>query len=426
MSVYEQKIIGGIVKGLVSPAAVDLTSADFESEDLGACLRIAKQLELTGVQIDAEIIKLRLYEANQGFFESNDFRVMAQSVQSASVVYEAVEKIKGLSLRTKLLTATANIALHDEKTGSELLAELRDLVDSSERSFTTSENSFVYLKDIAVKTRGVIDDLHAGISYAISTGFGTYDDLLLDGFSRGDSHIIVGFTGAGKSALALACAKNQAHAGEVVGIVSREMSDTENHMRLIANESNVPRYLIRKGMSDFTHRDLHKAIDESEGLPIAFDVATSNVEGLRSKVRMMVERDGLKILYVDYLQLMSSQGSGDNRANEVQAISRNLKLIAMENKIPVVSLCQFNRGAMNASLFDILGHLKESSGIEQDASTISYIQIEQTEESKKIKDAKVTILKNRNGATFESVNFDYDGAVFRFKEKIDDSHQDGY
>lgn len=416
MQVYEQKVIGGIVSGLVSPATVDLTSADFESEDLGACLRIAKQLEATGTKIDADIIKLRLYETDQGFFGPDDFTLMAQSVSSASVVYDAVEKIKGSSLRTHLLTEAATIALHDKKSGSELLTELRNLVDSCEKSYSTSENSFVYLSDISPKTRGVIDDLHANKSYAVPTGFGNLDDELLDGFSRGDAHIIVGFTGAGKSAFALNCAMNQAAKGNVVGVVSREMSDTENHIRIIAGKANIPRFDIRMGLSEGTRTRLMEAVDSLDGLKIAFDTHTSNVEALRTQARKMVERDDMKILYVDYLQLMTSTSSQSSRANEVQAISRTLKLIAMENRIPVVSLCQFNRGAMNANLFEILGYLKESSGIEQDASTISYIQIEQSETPKMVKDAKVTILKNRNGATFNAAHFRYDGPTFTFTE----------
>lgn len=424
MQVYEQKIIGGIVAGLIPPSAIDLTSADFESEDLGACLRIAKQLEAAGTGIDAEIIKLHLYETSHGFFGEDDFLVMAQAAKSASVVYEAVEKIKGASLRTRLLTETANIALHDKKSGAELLTELRDLVDKSERSYSTTENSFVYLKDIAPKTRAVISDLHENKSYAVSTGFGTLDDQLLDGFSRGDAHIIVGFTGAGKSAFALNCAINQAKAGNVVGVVSREMSDVESHMRLVAGQANIPRYDIRMGMSTGTQTRLHEAIEQLNALPIAFDTHTSNVEGLRGQVRRMVEKDGMCILYVDYLQLMTSTGNASTRANEVQAISRTLKLIAMENRIPVVPLCQFNRGAMSASIYDILGHLKESSGIEQDASTISYIQIEQADGQ--VKDAKITILKNRNGATFKEVGFRYDGPTFTFREKIDERHSDRY
>ena len=89
----------------------------------------------------------------------------------------------------------------------------------------------------------------------------------------------------------------------------------------------------------------------------------------------------------------------------------------MENNIPVVALCQFNRGGSQASIFDLMSYLKESSGIEQDASTILYVQIEKTEENKRVKDGKLTVLKNRNGATFASVELAYQGEIFQFFEK---------
>ena len=415
-TVYEKKVIGGLIKGYVPPSSISLYPTDFENEELGQCLALARDLETAGKPIDAEILTLRLYGTESGFMSVEDLRLMAQSVESSSVVYEAVDRIKAASLRTRLLAETASLALKDGNTGHELLRDLKKIVDGAER-FNTSENSFVYLADLEETQKALVADLHAGLDYSVSTGFKNYDGLLGDGFSRGDEHIIVGFTGAGKSALALNCALNQAINGTVVGIVSREMSDTENYNRLLANVLNIPRYSIRKGMSDFTRRDLDEGITKASGLRIAFDTATTKVEDLRPKVTQMVERDGMAILYVDYLQLMTSANKTGSRADEVQTISRTLKIIAMENKIPVVSLCQFNRGAMNATLFDILGHLKESSGIEQDASTISYVQVERTEKAKQMKEAKVTILKNRNGATFQSAMFDYDGPVFRFTER---------
>lgn len=420
MRTFETKVIGGIVRGLVPPSSVSLYPSDFEDKELGQCLALARDIETAGREVDPDILALRCIETDNGFFSTDDFTLMANSIQSASVVYEAIDRIKAQSLRNRLLAETAEIGLRKDASGVELLRDLRRVISDAER-FNSSENGFVYLKDIGIKTRGVIDDLHNRVAYAVPTGFGNFDDLLGDGFSKGDEHIIVGHTGSGKSALALACARNQAATERVVGIVSREMADTENHIRILASETNIPRYSIRNGMSDFTHRDLAQGIERTNELRIAFDTTTSTVEELRPRVRQMCESDGMQILYVDYLQLMSSNAiKGTNRADEVQKISRTLKEIAMENRIPVVSLCQFNRGAMNASLFEILSHLKESSGIEQDASTVSYVQIERTEEPKQIKEAKVTILKNRNGATFQSAHFDYDGAVFKFIERPSD------
>lgn len=416
MNTYETRIIGGIVAGTVRASDIDLDASDFTSEDAGAAIRAAQGLEANGVKIDAHILHATLDPDGDSFYTASDFELMARQSLSASVVWDAVEKVKGEALKTMLLTETANLALRKEQTGTMLLDSLKDLVSRADADYRTSENNFVFLSELAPKVKGVYQDLHSGVSYAVSTGFDLIDAEILDGFSRGDEHIIVGFTGSGKSALALNMARRQAMSGITVGIVSREMSDIENIMRIQSSESEIPRWTIRKGMFDSTLDKLNQGIDRLAQLPICFDTRTTDVNELRPQVRRMVESYDLKILYVDYLQLMAAKSSNTTRANEVQAISRTLKEIAMENKIPVVSLCQFNRGAMQASIFDILAHLKESSGIEQDASTILYVQLEKTEERKPIKDAKVTVLKNRNGATFHSVELEYQGDIFTFRE----------
>lgn len=420
MNPYEPKIIGGILKGYIRPSEVSLDPSDFENDELAACLVHAQAIESDGKTVDSHLLHSRL--TNDSFYTPSDLDLMATSVLSASVVYEAIDKVKSVALKSYLLSESASIALCEDKSAPELLDKLKSIVAKAEDHYRTSDNNFVFMSDIVPQLKAVYDDLHAGISYAVPTFFPLVDAEILDGFSRGDEHIIVGFTGSGKSALALAFAQRQARQGMVVGVVSREMSAVENAMRLQSSDAQIPRWHMKKDMFDSTHKQLIDHLETMSGLPIAFDTRTSNVEDLRPQVKRMVEAYDMKILYVDYLQLLSG-GDASTRANEVQSISRCLKEIAMDNKIPVVSLCQFNRGAANASIFDILTHLKESSGIEQDASTIMYIQLEKTEERKQVKDAKITILKNRNGATFHSIELQYRGETFTFNEDAFDLPQ---
>lgn len=416
---YEQKIIGGIVSGLIVPSGIDLASTDFEDADLGNCFKIARELENENRSIDANVLSSRL--TTEGFYGADDFRLMAQSCGSVSMALEAVDKVKGKALKTFLLQQTASLAISDKKTGTQILDNLRDLVLHAEQNYQTSDNNFIFLKDLIGNVKGVYADLHAGVSYAVSTGFTEIDEHILDGFSKGDLHIIVGFTGQGKSALALNCARFQAKVGICVGILSREMSSIENVMRLQSADTGIARWKMRKNLYLTDFCTLKDNLDALANLPIAFDTRTKDIESLRPQVRKMVDQYDMQILYVDYLQLLSSSKNA-TRAEEVSAVSRGLKEIAMENKIPVVALCQYNRGATNASVFDLINYLKESSGIEQDSSTIIYIQIEKTEEKKQIKDAKLTVLKNRNGATFASVDLRYHGEIFTFYEARDISN----
>lgn len=415
MDIYERKIIGGIANGLIKPSMLPVSATHFEDEELSQVIDVATALELEGVEIDPEILASRMIEQD-GFYSARDFALMGASVNSLSVIFDAVDKLKGRTLKTFLTDKVSNLVISD-RTGAEMLDVLRRVVLDAEKSFSSSENSFVFLREITEKLKAVYTDMRDGVAYAVPTGFDGIDAKLLDGYSKGDLHLIVGMTGAGKSALALNHAMNQAKTGIVVGAVSREMSDIENTIRLQCSATKTERYKIRRYMDKDVYDTLIDHLDALGEFPIAFDTQTEDIETLRPRVARMIEQHNMGILYVDYLQLMSSKAVQDTRANEVQTISRELKKLAMEFHIPVVALCQFNNGVINASLFDVMNYIRESGSIKQDASTIQYIQIEHTDQPVNIREAKDTVLKNRNGETFVPVNLMYHGPIFQFYEQ---------
>lgn len=417
MSLYETKIIGGVTAGIVLPSALGLEAADFSDEDLGHVFRVAAAIERDGAKCDPDLVASRLAEIGDiAFYSASDFRQMAAAAQSASVVHRAAEKVKAVALKSYILQRSSEIGLDKAKSGAALLDELKRLVAYCESEFSTSENAFVMLDEIAPKVEAVYDDLHRGVSYAVPTGFAGIDRMLGDGFSKGDLHVIVGMTGHGKSALALNYALHQARAGRLVGIVSREMSDIENVIRLQAADAGIPRWHIRSEMFDNTRELLRGHLASFRSLPLAFDTRSDDIETIRVETLKMVETKGMEVLYVDYLQLLTSKNVKDTRALEVQTISRELKKLAMETGIPVVALCQFNNGVTNATMYDAANYIRESGSIKQDASTIQYIQVEHTDQPVDEKDAKLTILKNRNGETFRPIGLRFRGAEFRFSE----------
>jgi replicative DNA helicase len=416
MSIYEQKLIGGVASGMVKPSDLDLDFTDFSDKDLGAVFGLAKKLESDRIEIDIDVLNISIIEKTSLYYSDEDFRLMAKSAQSRSVVFDALQKVKGAALKSFLLTRSAEIALKENRTGTDLLDDLKNIVAEAEKNYSTSENSFQSIADLKGKVKALLTDLHKGISYAVPTYFPQIDDKLLDGFSKGDLHLIVGMTGAGKSSLALNYALNQAKHGHKVAIVSREMSEEENILRFLAAESGIGRFKMRKGMDKATYETLLDYLDRLIDKTLTIDTRTEDIETLSMEAMRMVESNNLEILYVDYLQLMSSKRTNDTRANEVQAISRELKKLAMSLNIPVVALVQFNNGVINASLFDVMNYIRESGSIKQDASTIQYVQVEQTEEVKEKKDAKMTVLKNRNGETFNPVQLIFKGAEFKFYE----------
>jgi replicative DNA helicase len=414
-TIYEKKVIGGILSGAVKASSVELHADDMP--EFGNVLTICREIENEGRSVTVDLLTSRLIERHpDDFYTATDFQNFALTAPSASSVFEAVDKVKGVALKTYLDEKLATLLQDDTRTGTQMLDVLKGLITVADKNYKSTENNFLLMKDIVPKLEAVLTDFYNGVSYAISTGFPLLDSMLLDGFSKGDLHVIVGMTGHGKSALALNFAKNQALQNLFVGVVSREMSDVENVMRIQSSHQQIPRWQMKKGIYDKTYEDLRAGFDELRNMPIAFDVRTTDIEGLNVQVKRMVEQYDMKILYVDYLQLIVSNTRRGSRAEDVAAVSRGLKMIAMENSIPVVALSQFNRGALQADVTDLLSHLKESSGIEQDASTVSYIQIDNSDPQAKIKRAKIQVLKNRNGVTFKPVLLDYVGETFTFTE----------
>lgn len=423
MNVYEQRVIGGMIAGLVAAESIALSPSDFA--DLGDVYEKAREIALAG-KLDAELLASR--QGGDSFHGVRDFQLWAASANSASVVFDAVEQVKSASLKAFLLSEAASLALRSDAAAPELLESLRRIVEHADSEYRTVADDFVMIADLVPQVKTVLDDLHAGTNYSLSTGFSEFDRQILDGFSKGDLHVIAGSTGSGKTALALNIALNQAKSNNLVGLVSREMSSTENIIRLLCSDTATERWKVRRAMFDDTYATLLGTLrDKFRPLPFAINTATTSVQMLRPQVKRWVEQKGLTALYVDYLQLLASDARHNSRADEISTVSRTLKLIAMENNIPVVALCQFNRGANNADDFDLLGYLKESSGIEQDASTVTHIKIERSESPRKA--ASLRVLKNRNGATMHTVELDYDGPTFTFRERtggIYATHHDRY
>ena len=416
---YEEHIIGGILAGTVNIDDVQLDSWDLL--EMGDFLSLMRRMRNAGTPIDPESVYLESIGIDAlSFYGIADLQRWAGLPTSSASVMEACRRLRGESLKVNLKDSLEELlARGEEMSGPGMLQRLQTMVYESTEGFSDIRRGFISLAEIAPKARKVYEDLHKNISYAVPTGFTALDNSLLDGYSKGDLHLIAGMTAAGKSALAWCQAKRQAMMGYGVGVVSREMSDIENLMRLQASTSGLPRHFIRKGMPSTDLQRLLNDLEETSKLPIWINTETGTVQDLRLQVKGMVDEFGLAILYIDTMQLMKTMQKQQRRDLEVGDISRSLKEIAMDNNIPVVGLSQFNRGAMNASIYDLLGYLKESSSLEQDATTITHIQLEKQEEgvfSGKTRPAKATVLKNRNGAPFIGHPLNYRGEIFEFTE----------
>jgi replicative DNA helicase len=241
----------------------------------------------------------------------------------------------------------------------------------------------------------------------IPSGF-TKIDRTTGGWQPTDLIIIAGRPSMGKTALVLELAKRAAISNCPVGIFSLEMSTTQLCIRLLSSESNYSHVQINNAETN-----LDKLVDAANNLvplPIYLDDTPAiGIPELRSKVKKLILKHGIKIIFVDYIQLMT--GKGDNREGEVSSISRGLKAIAKEFNIPVIAVSQLNRAVEKTKdKMPGLADLRESGAIEQDADIVGFIfrpayyGMKTVEVDGEEKDSKSLILfyagKNRNGALF--------------------------
>ena len=204
----------------------------------------------------------------------------------------------------------------------------------------------------------------------VPSGF-TLIDRTTAGFKKGELTIIAGRPSMGKTALAIQIAKNAAELGSPVAFFSLEMSDDQVAHRYISGASGKSNIELLNGKCDL--QQLWASSEELINLPVFIDdtASISTIE-LRAKARRMIIESSIKLVIVDYLQLMS--GEGDTREQEVSSISRGLKAIAKDLDIPIIALSQLNREVESrADKKPALADLRESGAIEQDADIVQFV-----------------------------------------------------
>ncbi|MEX6625467.1 replicative DNA helicase [Tenacibaculum salmonis] len=211
----------------------------------------------------------------------------------------------------------------------------------------------------------------------LQTGF-TKLDALTSGWQPSDLIIIAARPGMGKTAFVISMAKNMAiQFNNAVAIFSLEMSSVQLITRMISSETGLTSEKLRKGdLEPHEWEQLNVKVKKLSDAPIFIDDTPAlSIFDLRAKARRLVSQHDVKIIVIDYLQLMTAGGSGGNREQEISTISRNLKALAKELSIPVIALSQLSRAVetRGGSKRPLLSDLRESGAIEQDADIVSFI-----------------------------------------------------
>jgi len=270
---------------------------------------------------------------------------------------------------------------------------------------------------------GALDEIesissHSGGMTGVPTGFADLD-ALTNGLHPGQMVVIAARPAVGKSALALDFARSATirHSLPTV-LFSLEMGRNEITMRLLAAEAKVPMNLMRTGqLSDDDWGRLAKRMGEVADAPLFIDDSPNmSLMEIRAKCRRLKQRHDLRLVVIDYLQLMSSPKRVENRQQEVSEMSRSLKLLAKELEVPVVALSQLNRGPeQRQDKKPMLSDLRESGSIEQDADVVILLHREDAyeRESPRAGEADLIVAKHRNGPT-ATVTVAFQGHYSRF------------
>jgi replicative DNA helicase len=307
--------------------------------------------------------------------------------------------------------------------------EVLDLVNTAQAEIYavtggTQTEDYVPLTDAVTAAIEEIEaaKLKDGQMSGVPTGFADLDELT-NGFHGGQLIIVAARPALGKSTLALDFARSASIHHDMPSIFfSLEMGRSEIAMRLLAAEASVPLQSMRKGTveaRDWTTiaatrgriNDAPLYIDDSPNMTL--------VE-IRAKCRRLKQRVGLKMVIIDYLQLMTSGKKVESRQQEVSEFSRALKLLAKELQVPVIALSQLNRGPeQRADKMPAISDLRESGSLEQDADMVILLHRESAYEkdNPRAGEADLIVAKHRNGPT-RTVTVAFHGHYSRFADMV--------
>ncbi|WP_190811650.1 replicative DNA helicase [Flagellimonas sp. S3867] len=314
-----------------------------------------------------------------------------------------------------------------------------DLLDNAEAKLyeVTQGNlkrSAETAQDLVIQAKKKIEEISnkEGMS-GIPSGFDKLDKLT-SGWQPSDLVIVAARPGMGKTALTLSMARNIAVNSDIpVAFFSLEMSSVQLITRLISSETGLSSEKLRTGrLEKHEWEQLNVKVKTLEKAPLFIDDTPSlSIFDLRAKARRLASQHGIKLIVIDYLQLMTAGGSqkGGNREQEISTISRNLKALAKELNVPVIALSQLSRAVetRGGSKRPILSDLRESGAIEQDADIVSFIyrpeyyKIDEWDDEERTPtqgQAEFIVAKHRNGG-LDNIRLKFVGALGKF-DNLDD------
>jgi len=405
----EQSVLGSI---LINPECFAEIAGIINSDDFyiglhGSMFVAMQELFVKNHTIDAitlldELVKLGECRDDEG---KGYIMTVVKTVPSAANAVDYARIVKDKSTLRRLIGACDTIS-EDAYTEQ---AEVPIILDAAEQRIFEIANGretqrFAHIRDVLLTTHENLKKLASDpeANAGTPTGFSGLDSVLA-GMGKGDLILVGARPGMGKTSFVLNIATNVARASKkAVCVFSLEMSKEELVARLLSGEALVDSYHIRSGtLSGDEWKKLAQASAMLSECDILIDDTSGiTVTGMKAKLRRV---KNLGLVVIDYLQLMQSDKRNDNRVQEVSEISRNLKLLAKELGVPVITCAQLSRGPESRTdKRPMLSDLRESGAIEQDADVVMFLYRDEyynTDKNDEQNIAECIVAKNRHGST---------------------------
>ncbi len=428
----EQSVIGGL---LLDNTAWDriadvITAADFYRADhrvifehIGQLIENARPADALTVAESLER-SARLDEVGGHAY----LGALAANIPSAANIRRYAEIVRERSVMRSLAGIGTEIA---DSAYSPMGRDAKALLDEAETKIfriaeagSKSRQGFVKIDPLLTETVERVDVLYNRENkddvIGLATGFVDLDRMT-SGLQEGELIIVAARPSMGKTALAMNVVEHAAlNLKKAVAVFSMEMSGAQLAMRMIGSVGRFDQHELRTGT--FKEEDWSRLVDAvgrlNETQIFIDDTAGLNALEVRSRARRLHRQcGGLSMIVVDYLQLMSSRGREENRATEIAEISRSLKGLAKELKVPVVAISQLNRSVESRQdKRPMMSDLRESGAIEQDADVIIFIYRDEVynSDSPNRGMAEIIVAKQRNGPTGK-LNLTFLGKYTRFE-----------
>jgi len=408
----EQAVLGGLLLDQQAWSEVGdvLVAADFYRQDHRLIYEAITALEREQRPFDAIIVAGWLDAAGQieragGLRYLQDLTDAATGAVNITAYAEVVRKRSLLRQLSATATRIAGMVFKPEgRRPEEVLDEAERLVFAIAEKQERGRTSFRSMPELMTAALERIEELYGRDSHitGVATGFADLDDKTC-GLQPSDLIIVAGRPSMGKTAFAINIAEHAAISGDTtVAVFSMEMPGEQLAMRLLSSLGRIDQSRMRSGrLEDEDWPRLTSAVSIFQDRRLFVDDTPALTPGeLRARCRRIHRQHGLGLVVVDYLQLMQVPGTAENRATEIAEISRNLKAMAKELKVPVIALSQLNRSLeQRADKRPVMSDLRESGAIEQDADLILFIYRDEVynEDSPDKGIAEIIIAKQRNG-----------------------------